>query len=113
MATHAKVGEHLLATDDNQKDSKALTREQYRKLKQQQDDDFKQRDKRRVQVERQYAKEHQQDYNQDVPDEPQSAELTDDFKTFRWKKTNRRLNWTISVLLFLILIVYLVLFFVN
>ena len=103
-----------MAIDDHKKESEPLTREQYRKLRQQQDDDFKQRDKRRVQVERQYAREHNQEAPDDrAPEAATSPEAADDFKTFRWRKINRRLNWTISVLLFLILIVYLVLFFIN
>lgn len=103
-----------MAIDDHKKESESLTREQYRKLRQQQDDDFKQRDKRRVQVERQYAREHNQEAPENrAPGAAASTEAADDFKTFRWRKINRRLNWTISVLLFLILIVYLVLFFIN
>lgn len=98
---------------DHKKEAEPLTREQYRQLKQQQEADFKERDKRRVQVERKYAREHQQGDGTHPAEHPQTGELVDDFKTFRWRRTNRRLNWTISVLLTLILIVYLVLFFVN
>ncbi|MCI1923418.1 MAG: hypothetical protein LKJ64_04350 [Lentilactobacillus buchneri] len=96
-----------MVTDDK-KESKALTREQYRKLKQQEDDDFKQRDKKRVEVERAYARTHQQNPGDD-------AVIADanQFKTPRWHKINRRLNWTIGILAVLIVIVYLVLFFVN
>jgi hypothetical protein len=99
-----------LASDDDKTTKSTLTREQYRKLKGQQEKDFEQRDKRRVQVERQYARQH----HQDLPnDEAPTTDQAPDFKTFRWRKTNRRLNWIISILAVLILIVYLVLFFVN
>lgn len=109
-----------MAIDDNKKgDGKPLTREQYRKLKLQQEEDFEARDKRRVQVEREYARKHQQE----VPDgEPkpqvttrtqEKVNPTDDFKTPRWHRINRKLNWTITILILLIVIVFLVLFFVN
>jgi hypothetical protein len=97
-----------LATDHNDhQDSKPLTREQYRKQQQQQELDFKQRDKRRVEVERQYARTHQQ------PDDNETMVDPNNFKTERWRRTNRRLNWTIGVLIGLMLITYLVLFFIN
>lgn len=92
---------------DEKKDAESLTREQYRKLKQQQDADFKQRDKKRVEVERAYARTHQQLGEQSVSENPI------DFKTPRWHRINRRLNWTIGILVGLIVVVYLILFFVN
>lgn len=109
-----------MAIDDNHKnDGKPLTREQYRKLKLQQEADFEARDKRRVQVERDYARKHQQPVSEATP-EPQETTRArenhpadDDFKTPRWHRINRKLNWTITILILLIVIVFLVLFFVN
>jgi hypothetical protein len=108
-----------LAFDDKDKGSKPLTREQYRKLKLQQQEDFEARDKRRVQVEREYAKRHQQAAPEpQIEPQPTSrtrdaGEVTADFKTPRWRKINRRLNVTIAILISLMVVVFLVLFFVN
>jgi hypothetical protein len=109
-----------LAIDDNKKgDGKPLTREQYRKLKLQQEEDFEARDKRRVQVEREYARKHQQGEPIAQP-EPQpttraheNVKPAEDFKTPRWHRINRKLNWTITILILLMVVVFLVLFFVN
>ncbi|MFD1124906.1 hypothetical protein ACFQ22_05935 [Lentilactobacillus raoultii] len=95
-------------SNDEKRASKSLTREQYRKLKHQEDADFKQRDKKRVEVERAYARAHRE-----TPDEEPETIVADGFKTPRWHRTNRRLNWTIGILIGLIVIVYLILFFVN
>lgn len=109
-----------MAIDDNKEDNgKPLTREQYRKLKLQQEEEFEARDKRRIQVEREYARKHQQGVSEPEP-EPQATTRTheninpaDDFKTPRWRRINRKLNWTITILALLMVIVFLVLFFVN
>lgn len=64
--------------------------------------------KKRVEVERAYARTHQQN-----PGDDAAIADANQFKTPRWHKINRRLNWTIGILAVLIVIVYLVLFFVN
>ncbi len=94
---------------EDKKSPDSLTREQYRQLKQQQETEFKQRDKKRVEVERQYARTHHQP---EVGQNPEAV-VTDDFKTPRWRKMNRRLNWIIGILIFLLVVVFLILFFVN
>ena len=95
---------------DTEPNKTPKTREEYRKQQRQQEAEFTQRDKRRVEAEREYAKTHQQE-------SPKSSEpvtnTSADYKTPGWRKTNRWLTVIIGILVVLIVIVYLLLFFVN
>ncbi|UDM32483.1 hypothetical protein [Lentilactobacillus laojiaonis] len=95
----------------NDKDGKPLTREAYRKKISQSDDkDFLERDKKRVQVEQEYAKEHGEQRRSWLRENPEDKF---NFKSKKWKTTNSKLNAMLVILTVLIIIVYLVLFFVN
>ena len=89
-------------------DDTPKTREAYRKQQKQQEAEFAERDKKRVEAEREYAKTHRS-----TATEPKQTEVDADYKTPQWRKTRYRLTWVIGILLVLILIVYLILFFVN
>lgn len=88
-------------------DNTPKTREEYRKQQQQQETEFAQRDKKRVEAERNYARTHRSYVN----DEQESDAA--DYKTPKWQKTRSRLIWVIGILAALVVIVYLILFFVN
>ncbi|KRM94073.1 hypothetical protein [Lentilactobacillus senioris] len=90
-------------------DNTPKTREEYRKQQQQQEAEFAQRDKKRVEAEREYAKTHRRAGS---PSE-QTATDTADYKTPQWRKTRSRLIWAIGILTVLLIGVYLILFFVN
>ncbi|MCY9807619.1 hypothetical protein OXT66_08815 [Lentilactobacillus senioris] len=90
-------------------DNTPKTREEYRKQQQQQEAEFAQRDKKRVEAEREYAKTHRSSANNP---EAMTTDTTD-YKTPRWRKTRSRLIWAIGILMVLLVGVYLILFFVN
>lgn len=99
---------------ENEDEKQTLTREEYRKQQQQADKEFQERDKKRVQVERDYAKTHQTRRSQSDQDEQPTASCQSaNPQTEKWQQTRKKLNWTILALIILIVIVYLVLFFVN
>jgi preprotein translocase subunit SecF len=114
-----------MANDElNEKSKKPLSRAEFRK---QQQAEFEQRDKKRVEVEREYAKHHRHQepdddfvsdhFEPDVDDQSetlvtrkQAHTKTPDEKISHLKK---KLNWAILWLTLAIIIVYLILFFVG
>lgn len=94
---------------ESDSDNTPKTREGYRKQQQQQEAEFAQRDKKRVEAEREYAKTHKSTANNPEP----GVIETVDYKTPQWRKTRSRLLWVIGILTVLLIAVYLILFFVN
>lgn len=91
--------------DDEQQEG--LTREDYQKRKQAENEQFEKRDRKRVQVERDYARTHAEDAS---PEEEPTIRSTAERKS---RNLGKRLNWIIFGLLVAIVIVYLILFFVE
>ncbi|PJE50133.1 hypothetical protein BSQ36_09635 [Pediococcus damnosus] len=93
--------------DDKQQDN--LTREDYQRIKQAEADQFTQRDRKRVQVENDYARTHDEYLQPDSTEEP-NIRSTAERKS---RNLGKRLNWVILGLIVAIVIVYLILFFVK
>ncbi|WP_261810241.1 hypothetical protein [Levilactobacillus humaensis] len=90
-------------------DDRPKTRADYRREQEQAEKDFQERDRKRVQVERNYARQHgnPSDDDPEEPDMAQRVKPVDD----KQKRLGRRLNWAIFWLVLLILVVYGILFF--
>ncbi|WP_283678873.1 hypothetical protein [Lentilactobacillus sp. Marseille-Q4993] len=92
----------------NNDDTEPLTRKQYRERQRQGERKAAPKPRREPDV----VSDDQS--GDDIPSrQPQTSTEAEDFKTPKWHRTNRRLNWIIGVLLVLVLIVYLILFFIN
>lgn len=99
-------------------DKEPQTRKSYREHQRQSDDEFDQRDQKRIKAEREYSRMHRGE-KVDQPDQ----DIPDDVSEFRSKKIvtgdqkvhqlKRKLNLVIIGLVLAIIIVYLVLFFVG
>ncbi|WP_412990099.1 hypothetical protein ACLJJ6_03795 [Pediococcus siamensis] len=84
-----------------------LTREDYQRQKQAENERFEKRDRKRVQVEKEYAREHGGEMPEtDDTNVRSSAER-------KSRNLGHRLNWIIFGLIVAIVIVYLILFFVK
>ncbi|PWG00647.1 hypothetical protein [Levilactobacillus bambusae] len=84
-----------------------LTRADYRRQREQLQKDDLERDKKRVRVEKDYAKRHQTTDTYVDPTEQLEA------SNEKSKRLARKLNWAILGVCILIVIVYLILFFVG
>jgi len=95
--------------DDDQQPVK--TRADYRREQEEAGRDFAERDKKRVAVERRYARDHPdtEPSNDERPDDPREAAEG----PTKQQRLKRRLNWAIFWLALGIIIVYLILFFVE
>lgn len=92
--------------NEQSNDKSSMTRKQYRQQREEADREFQERDRKRIQVEKEYARTHRQ-----APEELVSAqqELTE----HKVAKLKRKLNWTIFYLVLGIILVMLILFFVD
>ncbi|WPC19221.1 hypothetical protein SIN07_03915 [Pediococcus inopinatus] len=93
--------------DDEQQEN--LTREDYQRQKQAEEEKFSQRDRKRVQVEKEYAWTHDENIDEETVVEP-NVRNTAERKS---RNLGRKLNWVIFALVVAIVIVYLILFFVK
>ncbi|KRN02850.1 hypothetical protein FD13_GL001570 [Levilactobacillus senmaizukei DSM 21775 = NBRC 103853] len=97
-------------SDDEHDNDRPKTRADYRREQEQAEKDFQERDRKRVQVEREYARTHGGSLPaDDSGDSEQRVKPVDD----RQQRLGRRLNWAIFWLVLLIIVVYLILFFVD
>lgn len=101
MANIASQNDYQQTNDDD----RPLSRSEYRKQQQREQEAFAQRDRERLRAEKRYAKQHQDPQ----VDQSEQAMLTQN-KVDRLK---RRLNWAIFGLTFAIIATFLVLFFVE
>ncbi|MCV3314907.1 hypothetical protein NVV78_02940 [Pediococcus ethanolidurans] len=92
--------------NDEQQDG--LTREDYQRQKQAENEQFEKRDRKRVQVERDYARTHAE-VEPDEQEEP-TVRSTAERKS---RNLGKKLNWIIFGLIVAIIVVYLILFFVK
>ncbi len=83
-----------------------LSRSAYRKQQQAEQDAFLKRDRKRVQAEKRYAKQHPQG-------DPEQAAQVADFDEEKIQRLKHRLNWAIAGLSLGIIIVFLILRFVE
>ncbi|WP_143463695.1 hypothetical protein [Levilactobacillus enshiensis] len=92
-----------------QQDDQPKTRADYRKEQERAEKDFQERDRKRVQVEKEYARTHGEPLPDDEGEANQRVNPTGD----KQRRLGRRLNWAIGWLIVLIIAVYLILFFVE
>lgn len=85
------------------------TRADYRREQERAEKDFQERDRKRVQVEKEYARNHGGPTPSEDEPEEQRVSPTDS----KQQRLGRRLNWAIFWLAALIIIVYLILFFLD
>ncbi|WP_203641905.1 hypothetical protein [Levilactobacillus andaensis] len=92
-----------------QQDDQPKTRADYRKEQERAEKEFQERDRKRVQVEKEYARTHGDPLPDDEVESNQRVNPTGD----KQHRLGRRLNWAIGWLVVLIIAVYLILFFVE
>ncbi|MCH5463877.1 hypothetical protein [Levilactobacillus tujiorum] len=85
------------------------TRADYRREQEQAEKDFQERDRKRVQVEKEYARKHGQPKGNEPTDEPPIDQRVNPADV-KQKRLGHRLNWAIFWLSAMIIIVYLILF---
>lgn len=92
-----------------QQDDQPKTRADYRKEQERAEKEFQERDRKRVQVEKEYARTHGDPLPDDEAESNQRVNPTES----KQHRLGRRLNWAIGWLVVLIIAVYLILFFVE
>lgn len=95
-------------SDDEQDGPK--TRADYRREQERAEKDFQERDRKRVQVEKEYARTHGGEMPQE---EDESSNQRVNPVDSKQQRLGRRLNWAIFWLVLLIIAVYLILFFLD
>ncbi|NLR09318.1 MULTISPECIES: hypothetical protein [Lactobacillaceae] len=88
------------------------TRADYRREQEQAEKDFQERDRKRVQVEKEYARKHGNPKGNEPTEEPPMDQRVSPTEV-KQKRLGHRLNWAIFWLSALIIVVYLILFFVH
>ncbi|WP_125682623.1 hypothetical protein [Levilactobacillus yonginensis] len=96
-------------SDDRETSDRPKTRADYRREQEQAEQEFQERDRKRVQVEKEYARRHGNEPANDERPEEQRVNPTES----KQKRLGHRLNWAIFWLSVLIIIVYVILFFVE
>ncbi|MFC6289392.1 hypothetical protein [Levilactobacillus angrenensis] len=96
--------------DDEQDTHQPKTRADYRREQEQAEKEFQERDRKRVQVEKEYARNHGGATPDDDDNVHEQRVSPADSKQQRLKT---RLNWAIFWLVLLIVAVYLILFFLD
>jgi len=96
-----------MRSDDEQDSPK--TRADYRREQERAEQEFQERDRKRVQVEKEYARTHGGETTSD--DEPTEQRVNPVDR--KQQRLGRRLNWAIFWLVLLIIAVYLILFFLD
>jgi len=88
-------------------DKSGLTRAQYRKQQEKESESFQERDRKRIQVEKEYARTHRDDPTSE------SFRAHQELTETKVARLKHRLNWLIFYLILGIIIVFLILFFVD
>ncbi|MCT3573340.1 hypothetical protein [Levilactobacillus brevis] len=98
-----------MRNDWQDQDEQPKTRADYRREQERAEQDFQERDRKRVEVEKEYARTHGRSMPEDGVDDHQRISPAEQ----KQQRLGRQLNWTIVWLVVLIVIVYLILFLVD
>jgi len=98
--------------DWQENDDQPKTRADYRREQEQAEKDFQERDRKRVQVEKDYARKHGNPKGNEPTNEPPIDQRVSPAE-MKQKRLGHRLNWAIFWLAALIIIVYLIMFFMR
>lgn len=98
--------------DWQENDDEPKTRADYRREQEQAEKDFQERDRKRVQVEKDYARQHGSPKGNEPTNEPPIDQRVSPAE-MKQKRLGHRLNWAIFWLGALIIIVYLIMFLMH